>query len=239
MSSSNITRIQLLIDEIDNFDFNRKSELDSFFIKIQNEIVGIFGKDHYYSINLVKDAKVGFVPTHSVSLKDFRVSERENWNKGKQNLKTSLETVLSSLQTQLNQESSMNFIDSSLIEKLRNTRTSNFDSQKLIRYFEEINFNYRAGNYLTCAILARAVLNYIPPIFGQSNFRNIVSNHAVNPYTRKNDNLDTLEQGLRKIGDLHNHDMIKKTESIPTKNQIEPYKPQFEYLTNEIISNIT
>lgn len=238
MMTNNIKKIESLILEMNGLDFTKKVELDAFLSKIQNVIVSIFGEEHHYAINLVKDAKARFTPQFSTSLKEYRSAEKESLDVGKKDLNASLESVLAFLNSHKSKESNSNFIDNSIIDRLRQKVTTNFDTQKLIKYLEEINYNYQAENFLTCAILTRAVLNYIPPIFSQTNFRNVVSNHSTNPYTRKNDNFDTLEQGMRKIGDLHNHDMIKKTESIPTKNQIEPYKPQFEYLLNEIIAKV-
>ena len=232
---SNASILQGIIAELDLLNYSHKSELDSFLQKIQRNLITILGDEHYYSKNLVNEAKKHFAVQPSFSLKDFKQLEKENWDKGKNELHAALNSLLSYIKNQEHLITNSSFIDSQIVESLRSISNPNFDVVKLVRYCEELNFNYITGNYLTCTILARAVLNHIPPIFGQTNFRNVVASFSVNPYTRKNDNLETLEQGLRKIGDLHNHDMIKRTESLPTINQIEPYKPQFEYLIQQIV----
>ena len=46
--------------------------------------------------------------------------------------------------------------------------------------------------------------------------------------------LRQLEEGARDVGDLHTHDTVNRFPVLPTKNQLEPYKPALEILFNEI-----
>ncbi len=238
MIGNNLKIIQGLIDELTNLDFAQKAHLDSLFQRIQNSLLSIYEAEHPFCNTIIKIARKEFVPQLSTSITEFKANESNCWNTGKTNLIYSLKSVENELKNKIYQINSSDFIDITLIERLKLKATANFSKDKLIRYCEELNYNYRAGNYLASTIIARAILNYVPPIFGQNTFPNIVTNYNINRNTRKNDNLETLQQGLRKIGDLHNHDVIKQNDIVPTKNQIEPYKPQFEYLIIEIISII-
>lgn len=41
----------------------------------------------------------------------------------------------------------------------------------------------------------------------------------------------------RPIADLHTHILMRKRESLPSRNQVEPYKASFELLLHEVIVN--
>ena len=43
-----------------------------------------------------------------------------------------------------------------------------------------------------------------------------------------------LEGSARLVAGLHTHRLIRATEFLPTRNHIEPYKPSFELLLQEI-----
>jgi hypothetical protein len=113
-------------------------------------------------------------------------------------------------------------------------KSNNFDFSKLIKLVEELNMNYKFGNYLSSLLLLRAIINHIPPVFGYKTFSEYVS--QANRSTKSI--LQKLEDEARPIADLHNHMTIRKFENIPSKNQIEPYKPSIEILINEIINKV-
>lgn len=124
------------------------------------------------------------------------------------------------------------FLDQGLVSQLRSMNSATYDFTKLIRFCEEINNSYRRGNYLSCALLIRAVMNHIPPIFGKQNFDQVVasSNRSVKAV------LSRLEDEARPIADLHTHMLIRTKQFIPTKHQVEPCKAGFEILIQEIIA---
>jgi hypothetical protein len=123
------------------------------------------------------------------------------------------------------------FVENDLIKKLKEIRSSRFDLRKLVKMVEELNYAYQSENYLSSTLLLRAIINHVPPIFSATNFAQVVanSNRSVKAI------LSILEDGARPIADLHTHMMIRKKESIPSRNQIEPYKAPFELLINEIL----
>jgi len=86
-------------------------------------------------------------------------------------LHTKLQGVLTVLRNQLavvgsGAESSKPFVDLKLIDELRAVVLPKLDLGKLIRMCEELNECFARQNYLACALLIRAAMNHIPPVFG-------------------------------------------------------------------------
>jgi hypothetical protein len=126
------------------------------------------------------------------------------------------------------------FIQKELILELRKINSDKFDTRKLCRFCEELNDSYIRQNYLSSALLIRAVMNHIPPIFGFDSFSEVVSSSSKSVKQI----LSQLEQNSRPIADLHTHALISKSEQLPSKNQIEPYKSSFEILIQEIVKKL-
>ena len=70
------------------------------------------------------------------------------------------------------------YVNNSRLNELKNIRSSNFDLAKLIKLCEELNLAYTQEMNFSTAMLVRAILDHIPPIFRQSNFTQVVSNHG-------------------------------------------------------------
>jgi hypothetical protein len=123
------------------------------------------------------------------------------------------------------------FIDDETLRELRSKASSSFDIRKLVRFCEEINDSYARGNYLASALLIRAVMNHVPPIFGCGTFSEVTAQAGRSLKTI----FERLEDSARPIADLHTHALIRKKEQLPTKHQVEPYKACFELLIQEVI----
>lgn len=134
----------------------------------------------------------------------------------------------------INALSNINFIENEVLEKIRTLKSGKYDFSKLCKFIEELNFNYKYGNYLSSILLLRAIINHIPPIFGSKSFSEYVSQSGRSVKSI----LQKLEDDARPIADLHSHYMIRKKENLPTKSQIEPYKSSMEILLYEIISKV-
>jgi hypothetical protein len=122
------------------------------------------------------------------------------------------------------------FIDSAIVARLASNGSHAFNLEKLVRFAVELNENYSRRNYLSCALLIRAIINHVPAIFDCRTFSQVVagSGRSVKAI------LGQLEEGARDIGDLHTHEIIDGYSTPPTKHQIEPYKPAVEVLFKEI-----
>jgi len=116
------------------------------------------------------------------------------------------------------------FVAPELIADLRAANPAQFDFRKLIALCEELNDAYRREAYLSTALLIRAVMNHVPPVFGQTTFAAVVaqSGRSIKPM------LERLESEARPIADLHTHILMRSRETLPTKNQVEPFKGAFE-----------
>ncbi|MEN8253729.1 MAG: hypothetical protein ABFQ62_05140 [Patescibacteria group bacterium] len=127
------------------------------------------------------------------------------------------------------------FLDKNTLLELKSIKSEKFDTKKLLKFCEELNDSYSRENYLSCTLLIRAVLNHIPPIFGHTSFSQVVA-HSGKSIKKV---LSQLGQSSRPIADLHTHILIRKKEQLPSKHQIEPYKPSFEILIQEIINTLS
>jgi hypothetical protein len=124
------------------------------------------------------------------------------------------------------------FLDSSVLTILRTTTSQNFDLLKLVRFCEELNDAYGRGNYLSCALLIRAIMNHVPPLFGCRTFAEVTAQSGKSLKAV----FERLEDSARPIADLHTHALIRAKELLPTKHQVEPYKASFELLIQEVIA---
>ena len=127
------------------------------------------------------------------------------------------------------------FVELSVISELKATTAAKFDLSKVARLCEELNSSYAAGNYLASILLIRMLLNHVPPIFGHQTFAQVVSNA---PRSMK-DLLRPLEEKARDVADHHTHSLVRHKECLPTKGQIEPFKPNIELLLHELIVEAT
>lgn len=125
-------------------------------------------------------------------------------------------------------------VDPALIARLDTLKSSTYDVAALVRICKEINSSHAHGNVLAVALLMRTVLNHVPPVFGHETFGQVVAN-AVKSLK---ESFEHLENGLRKIADFHTHRKIVAVESYLSPAQVEPFKPQFELLLQQVESRL-
>lgn len=126
------------------------------------------------------------------------------------------------------------FLEPSVLAALRQAQAQKFDCTKLVRFCEELNDNYGRGNYLSCALLIRAVVNHVPPVFGCRTFTEVTAQSGKSLKAV----FERLDDNARLIADLHSHALIRAKESLPTKHQVEPYKASFELLIQEVVVRV-
>ncbi|KAM3094117.1 DUF2513 domain-containing protein [Phormidesmis sp. 146-35] len=135
---------------------------------------------------------------------------------------------------EVNKSSRENYVDPNIIEELRSVESCEFDLSKVVRFCEELNSSFVAENYIATTLLIRALINHIPPIFGQKTFPQVVSQVSKS----RRELFSPLENVARDVADLHNHDLVRHKENLPTRNQVEPFKPNLEVLLQELIVEI-
>jgi hypothetical protein len=126
------------------------------------------------------------------------------------------------------------FLELSVLAALRQAKSQKFDFAKLVRLCEELNDAYGRGNYLSCVLLIRAVMNHVPPVFGCRTFAEVIAQSGRSLKAV----FERLEDDARPIADLHSHALIRAREPLPTKHQVEPYKASFELLVQEVIARV-
>ena len=129
---------------------------------------------------------------------------------------------------------SNHFINPQRIKELV-TAKSDFDFLKLLHLCKEINFNYMYGNYYAVALLSRALIDHIPPIFKCRNFEELTNTYKSENNTKSfRASMVHLDNSLRNIGDSLIHSMIRKSEVAPNETQID-FKNDVDVLLGEIV----
>lgn len=176
-----------------------------------------------------------FYPSEDIYIRNILEHKRKTWEKGREKILSILDNRIEDLHIKSKFKNNSNvFIDENIIIKFEDLIDPKFDTIKLLQYLREVNRSYKEGDFLSCILLLRAVLNYVPPVFGHSTFSQVVSQSG----RSLKEIFSFLEEGLRKIADLHTHRVISTNEYLPTNSEISPYKPQFEILLQEILIKI-
>jgi len=124
------------------------------------------------------------------------------------------------------------FVSEARIGQLRALAPTTFDLRKLIRLCEEINITYAGGALLATAMLTRAILDHVPPIFAFQTFSQVASNY---PGSRSfKETMERLEKAARKIADGYLHGHIRAKEALPEPQQVN-FAAEVDALLAEIV----
>ncbi|MBI3903058.1 MAG: hypothetical protein HY306_09010 [Nitrosomonadales bacterium] len=124
------------------------------------------------------------------------------------------------------------FVSPERIEELRSVAAqSAYDLSRVLRLCEELNIVSKRQCHIATAVLVRALIDHVPPIFGMRDFKEVANNYAGTKSfmaTAKH-----LDESSRKIADglLHSH--IRKTESLPTATQVD-FKQSLDVVLGEV-----
>lgn len=125
------------------------------------------------------------------------------------------------------------YVDESRIADLRRLELSTFDLAKLIALCEELNICYRSQCYHAVAALTRALIDHVPPIFGSTSFGAVAAKGS----RSFREAMTALDSMARKIADQHLHGQIRRTESLPTRTQVD-YSQVVDVLLAEIVRTL-
>jgi len=124
------------------------------------------------------------------------------------------------------------YVDLSRIDELRQLNSSKFDLTKLIRLCEELNKCDANQCYLATAMLTRAILDHIPPLFQCDRFSQVANNYKGSKSFKES--MRHLANSSRKIADAHLHIQIRNKETLPNKTQVD-FSNDLDVLLAEIV----
>lgn len=127
--------------------------------------------------------------------------------------------------------SSKEYIHPERMKELRGITTSTFDLCKLLKLCEELNAAYASNSVLSIIMLTRALIDHVPPFFKCNTFNEVVNNYSGTKSFKES--MVNLNSSSRKIADQHLHTPIRKSESIPTMNQVD-FSNDIDVLLSEI-----
>ncbi len=125
----------------------------------------------------------------------------------------------------------LTIIADSRLAELRKLVSADFDFRKLIRLCEELNTNYSEKCYFATAMLTRALLDHVSPLFGKKTFSEVANNYDGRSFK---DAMQHLDSASRKVADSILHIPIRKSETLPTAQQVNCAQ-QLDMLLSEIV----
>jgi len=129
-------------------------------------------------------------------------------------------------------QASTPFVDERRIAELAAIKGPYYDLQKLVALCEELNKTYRGECYFSVAMLTRAILDHVPPIFAASSFAEVANNYSGASSFRRS--MQNLEKSSRNISDAHLHVQIRGKEVLPTRTQVN-FSNDLDVLLAEVV----
>jgi hypothetical protein len=88
---------------------------------------------------------------------------------------------------------------------------------------------------MAVALLARTVINHVPPALGFNTFAEVANNYGGGPQTNRSFKkiAKKLEEVARNIGDMIAHETMRSVESLPSPAQID-FSQEFDVLLQEV-----
>jgi hypothetical protein len=124
------------------------------------------------------------------------------------------------------------FVDASRIAHLKAIHSPRFDLTRLIQLCKELNGASASASYLSVAVLARALIDHVPPIFGVRTFAEIQTNYSGSRSFKES--MSHLDLSCRKIADAHLHIQIRSREVLPTRTQVN-FSNDIDVLLAEVV----
>lgn len=124
------------------------------------------------------------------------------------------------------------YVDKLRLDQLRAIRSDQFDLTKLIALCEELNRCYASNCYFAIAMLTRAILDHVPPVFEYDRFSQVANNYQGSRSFKAS--MQHLEHSSRKVADAHLHTVIRSRETIPSRVQVD-FKNDLDVLLSEVV----
>lgn len=127
---------------------------------------------------------------------------------------------------------SSHYVNKKRIKELATIKSEKYDFKKLISLCNELNMAHGNGAVYSCAMLLRAILDHVPPIFGCQNFTEVANNYGSGRSFKKS--VKYLDNSSRNIADQYLHAQIRVKEATPTPTQVD-YSNDLDVLLSEIV----
>jgi hypothetical protein len=124
------------------------------------------------------------------------------------------------------------YVDANRLADLRTSPSGLLDFSKLVRLCEELNSAADNENYFSVALLVRAIIDHVPPVFSVRNFNDVANNYAGTRSFRES--MKRLDESSRKIADQHLHTPIRKSEVLPNLTQVD-FSNDLDVLLAEVV----
>jgi hypothetical protein len=119
------------------------------------------------------------------------------------------------------------------ILELRSLPKDQWDFAKLVQLCIELNdvSASEKTNYAT-AMLVRAIVDHVPPLFGMKNFSQVADNYGGTSSFKGS--MQHLNRSMRNIADGILHEQIRSKESLPSPQQVD-FRQDLDRLLGEIV----
>lgn len=127
------------------------------------------------------------------------------------------------------------FVNAARIAELKKTSSTDFDVTRLVRLCEELNDNFKHGNWLAVGMVGRTIIHHVPPIFGFRTFEEVFNNYGgPKEHISFKKNMRNLYGSLKHIADGFLHQTIRQKESLPNETQVD-FRQDLDVLLGEIV----
>lgn len=131
------------------------------------------------------------------------------------------------------QATAASFIAVSRLDELRALKKGPFDCTRLIGMCEELNACAQRGNAHAVAMLTRAIVDHVPPIFGFDSFEKVAANYGGSKERSFKKAMERLDKHTKKVADKLLHGHISRSEVAPTMAKVS-YPGELNHLLSEV-----
>jgi hypothetical protein len=124
------------------------------------------------------------------------------------------------------------YVEPSRILDLQRAKSAAWDLSRLAQLCVELNSANSNANHMTVAILVRAIVDHLPPVFGCTTFAEVANNYAGTKSFKAS--MQNLDRSLRNIADAHLHTHIRRNEVLPNATQVD-FKSDLDVLLAEVV----
>lgn len=117
------------------------------------------------------------------------------------------------------------------IAELEAITSTKFDLSRLIQLCSELNAAHANDSLMSVAMLVRAIVDHVPPIFERSSFAQVASNYGGSRSFKTS--MVHLDNSLRSVADAHLHTQVRAKEALPTAPQVD-FRADVDVLLSEI-----